>query len=33
LIVLFDVVALVAIVTVAWLLISSFRRGRGGKRR
>jgi len=33
LIVLFDVVALVAIGTVAWLLISSFRRGRGGKRR
>ena len=30
---LFDVVALLAIGTVAWLLISSFRRGRGRKRR
>jgi ubiquinone biosynthesis protein len=30
---LFDVVALLAIATVVWLLFSSFRRGRGGKRR
>ena len=30
---LFDVVAILAIVTVAWLLISSFRRRRGRKRR
>jgi len=30
---LFDVVALLAIGTVAWLLISSFRRGKGKKRR
>jgi len=31
--VLFDIVALLAIGTVAWLLISSFRRGRGGQGR
>jgi hypothetical protein len=30
---LFDIVALLAIGTVAWLLLSSFRRGRGKKGR